>query len=156
MGTLATPPPETFLRRLLGAQGSTRAAGGQSWRTVGCRQRWRQARTRRGPEGTSVTEMFITRINIYNRGILKPLILGLWDFRGCGEWRVRQCLVGEGDGTRWVSGRSTVLASGCSLGMTKSPDPAQLGPLLEPGQACPPNILPPPSCLAASKILDVP
>lgn len=38
--------------------------------------------------------MFITRINIYNNGILKLLILGLWDFRGCREWVGRT--VGQG------------------------------------------------------------
>lgn len=100
--------------------------GAWFWRSVGRGQRWKEARTVRVPEGTRCYKKFITRINIYNSGTLKLLILGQ-GVQGVEEAWVMPGM-GEDAGTRWVSGEFIVPGSGWGLGMTRSPNHAQGGP----------------------------
>lgn len=90
---------------------------------MGRRQRWKEARIVRVPEGTRCYKTFITRINIYNNGTLKLLILGQ-GMQGVEEGWVMPG-GGEDGVTRWISGEFTVPGSGWGLGMTRSPNHAQ-------------------------------
>lgn len=74
---------------------------------MGRRQRWKKARTVRVPEGTRCYKTFITRINIYNNGTLKLLILDQ-GMQGVKEGWVMPG-VGEDSGTRWVNGEFIAL-----------------------------------------------